>query len=112
MRNTREVPLPAGTASGIEGASTSSNVVIPFACEIIGIAWRTSVVLDADHTMDITLNGSDSGADLQMPDTEQQGIAYLSEKLFPAEGDLFAMTSNSEQTAATNAFFTLIIVPL
>ncbi len=115
MRDTREVPIPGGSIATIDTGTTKSPLtVLPFGCEVVGVAWWCDKLIDvagdADHTFDVFLNGSDVGIDLHIKDGVAQGIGYFDAEFFAAAGDGIQLLSNNDQfTALSAGYFTYIV---
>ena len=115
MRDIREVPIPGGSIATINtGSAPSPITVLPFGCEVVGVAWWCDKTIDvagnADHQFDVKLNAVDQSIDLHIKDGVAQGIGYFDAELFAAAGDGIRLISNNEQiTAASACNFTYIV---
>ncbi len=117
MRDIREVPIPGGSIATINtGSGASPTSVLPFGCEVIGVAWWCDKTIDvagnADHQFDVKLNAVDQSIDLHIKDGVAQGIGYFDAELFAAAGDAITLTSQNQQITASSAcYFTYIVKP-
>lgn len=113
--NDAEFYLNSPVLNGIEGAVTSASMVVPYACQLVGIAMIPHTVISTaggDHTFDIQKNGADTTTDAVLPDgqADEDGLimGLTGPRVFLEAGDQLRIQSNAEQIAATNVDYTYI----
>ncbi len=115
MRDIREVPIPGGSIAAINTGSGASPVtVLPFDCEVIGVAWwcdkTIATTSDVDHEFDVKINTVDQTIDLHIKDGVAQGIGYFDSPVYAAAGDSITLTSQNQQITASSAWYCTYIV--
>ena len=115
MRDTREVPIPGGSIAAIEtGSGASPTTVLPFDCEVTGVAWwcdkTIATTSDVDHQFDVKINGSDVSIDLHIKDGVAQGIGYFDKPVYAAAGAAITLTSQNQQITGSSAWYCTYIV--
>ncbi len=117
MRDTREVPIPGGDITTIQtGTDSTPTTVMPFDCEIMGVAWWCDKTIatssDVDHQFDVEVNDADVSIDLHIKDGVAKGIGRFDAELFCAQGDAVVLKSQDQQnTASSHWYCTYIVKP-
>lgn len=117
MRDTREQAIPGGDITTIQtGTDSSPKTVMPYDCEIMGVAWWCDKTIatssDIDHQFDVFLNGSDHSIDMHIKDGVAQGIGRFDAEMFAAQGDAIHLKSQDQQgTASSRWYCTYIVKP-
>ena len=93
--------------------SLSSNVCVPYACELVGVALAVNNTTTDIHTFDVMINDVETTIDLVVPDTFDKGIVYTDAKCILQQAERIGLKSNGETaTASTDATIAFIFKPL
>jgi hypothetical protein len=111
-----EYYLGAPALGNIEGASVSTQLAIPFAGELTGIALipHTAIATaGGDHTFDIRLDAVDTTTDATLPDAQadEDGLimGLTAPRVFATRGQGISLVSGAQQVAATDVDYTYIL---
>lgn len=112
MRDINDYFAHLGVLPSFEGTGSSQREAHCYhTAKLIGIVVHSDVLLDADHTFDVIVNGADTGIDVTIPD-ETPADSGVFMPIAPGidmnAGDTVYVTSNGEQTVAGDANFTAI----
>jgi len=119
QRPSNEVSLPLGAISALQTNATSSDTVAsPIDGELVGVAFFSSVLIDAALTLDVVHGSNGTIANLGallVPSPTQPAftgvILVPTTKVFVAEGDSIRVETNGQQMAAGTGTLTAIIRP-
>jgi hypothetical protein len=101
-RPASEVWLPGESLSDVTSETVSTTKCAPFACEVIGVAFRTEAAIDADTLMTMVIDNVTTTTKVLLPNGSVSGFYQPDAELYVKEGG--SIRSKSDAATTTGGY--------